>query len=53
MTVKAVNRRQAIIQGVKGSGCVHTVYLGGNTRKYQIWDGIVSEKARTRDRWGL
>jgi hypothetical protein len=41
ITIKAVNRRQAIIQGVKGSGCVQTVYLGGAHRKYQSWEGIV------------
>jgi Right handed beta helix region len=45
VTVKAVNRGQAIIQGAKGSGCTHTVYLGGNARKYQIWDGIVFDGA--------
>jgi hypothetical protein len=41
ITIKAVNRRQAIIQGVRGSGCTHTVYIGGSHRKYQSWEGIV------------
>jgi hypothetical protein len=39
--IKAVSRRQAVIQGVSGSGCVQTVFIGGSHRKYQVWEGIV------------